>query len=161
MALSTPLDGYWGGGHAWLDLYLMGLAYAREVPDMFILRNLRPVNEGDRWGPHTGQKEWVSIDQVVAVEGRREPPAGQTQYIFNAGFVYLLEPGSAPDPDMLQLHAAYRDKAVEHWSHITGGRSRITTDVPPLAPVPYTKPSYDGYRDRLEELLQGNRAGQP
>ena len=157
----TPLNGYWGGGHAWLDLYLMGLAYASEVPDMFILRNLKPVNEGDRWGPHTGQKEWVSIDQVVAAEGRREPPAGQAQYVFNAGFVYLLEPGRGPNPDMLRLHAQYRDKVVEHWSHITGGRSRITTDVPPLAPMPYTKPSYDGYRDRLDELLQGNRSGRP
>ena len=126
----TPLDGYWGGGHSWLDLYAMGLAEAREVPDMFILRNPRPVNEGDRWGPHTGDKEIVSIEQVVAAEGPRDPSAAAAQKNFNAAFVYLIEPGRTADPDLLRLHAEHRDKVIEHWSHVTGGRSRMTTTVP-------------------------------
>ena len=126
----TPINGYHGGGHAWLDLYLMGLADASEVPDMFILRNLRPVNEGHRGGPHTGHKEIVSVEQIVAAEGARIPSARDAQKDFNAAFVYLLEPGRSPDPDMLRLHAEYRDKVIEHWSHITGGRSRMTTTVP-------------------------------
>ena len=125
----TPLDGYWGGGHSWLDLYMVGLADASEVPDMFILRNLKPVREGDEYGPHTGDREIVSIEQVVAAEGRREPSAPDAQKVFNAGFVYLLEPGQTADDDMLRLHAEYRDKVVEHWLHITGGRSQITTAV--------------------------------
>ena len=73
----TPLESYWGGGHSWLDLYLAGLADADEVPDMFILRNARPVHEGDRWGPHTGDKEIVTIQQVVAAEGPRVPGRGR------------------------------------------------------------------------------------
>ena len=129
----TPLDGYYGGGHSWLDLYAMGLAEATEVPDTFILRNLQAVNEGDSWGPHTGDKEIVSIEQVVAAEGPRDPSARDAQQDFNAAFVYLLEPGRTPDPDMLRLHAEYRDKAIEHWSHVTGGRSRMTTTVPSVA----------------------------
>ena len=126
----TPLDGYWGGGHSWLDLYLVGLADASEVPDTFILRNLEPVRAGDQFGPHTGEQEWVSIEQVIAAEGPRKPPSEQARSVFNAAFVYLLEPGGAPDPDMLRLHAEYRDKVLEHWFHITGGRSRMTTAVP-------------------------------
>ena len=126
----TPLDGYWGGGHSWLDLYLAGLADASEVPDTFILRNLEPVRAGDEFGPHTGEQEWVSIEQVIAAEGLRKPSPEQAQSVFNAAFVYLLEPGRAPDPDMLRLHAEYRDKVLEHWFHITGGRSRMTTVVP-------------------------------
>ena len=127
----TPLDGYWGGGHSWLDLYAMGLAEAHEVPDMFILRNLRAVSDGDPRGPHTADKEIVTIDQVVAAEGPRVPGRGRgAQQDFNAGFVYLLEPGQTPDPEMLRLHAEYREKVIEHWSHITGGRSRMTTTVP-------------------------------
>ena len=127
----TPLDGYWGGGHSWLDLYLMGLAEASEVPDMFILWNLKPVG-GDSWGPHTGEKEIVTIQQVVDAEGSREPSAAEAQKDFNAAFVYLLEPGQTADADLLGLHAEYRDKVIEHWSHVTGGRSRITTVVPSL-----------------------------
>ena len=33
-------------GPSWLDLYVMGLAVADEVPDMLILRNLKPLNDG-------------------------------------------------------------------------------------------------------------------
>ena len=126
----TRIDGYWGGGHSWLDLYMIGLAEAREVPDMFILRNLHYVNEGDRRGTYTGDKEIVTIEQVVAAEGPRIPSTAESQKDFNAAFVYLLEPGRTPDPDMLRLHAEYRDKVIEHWSHVTGGRSRMTTTVP-------------------------------
>ena len=112
----------------------MGLADASEVPDMFILRNLKALTEGygeDGYhgGVFTGDKEIISIDQVIAAEGPREPSAAESQKVFNAGFVYLLEPGQTPTADLLDLHAEYRDKVVEHWSHITGGRSRITTQV--------------------------------
>ncbi len=72
----------------------------------------------------------LSIEQVVAAEGPRVPPEAEAQKDFNAGFVYLLGPGQTPHPDMLRLHAEYRDKVIEHWSHVTGGRSRMTTTVP-------------------------------
>ena len=111
----------------------MGLADAREVPDMLILRNSKPVVGGDEWGPHTGEQEWVSIEQVIAAGGPREPPPAQAQSVFNAAFVYLLESEQTPDPDMLRLHAEYREKVLEHWSHVTGGRSRVTTTVPSVA----------------------------
>jgi hypothetical protein len=55
---------------------MMGLADADEVPDMFIVQD-------------TGEREWVSIEQVIAAEGPREPPPAQTQSVFNAAFVYL------------------------------------------------------------------------
>ena len=79
---------------------------------------------------YTGEQEWVSIEQVIAAEGPREPPPRRAQSAFNAGFVYLLEPGKTPDPDMLRLHAEHRDKVIEHWSHVTGGRSEMATTVP-------------------------------
>ena len=129
----TPITDYRGGGHSWLDLYMMGLADASEVPDMFILRNLKPVAGTGR--RYTGRKEVVSIEQVVAAEGAREPPAGQAQKAFNVGFVYvyLLEPGTAPSDYLLGLHRDLRDKTIEYWSHVTGGRSEMTITVPSIA----------------------------
>ena len=115
---------------------MMGLAESSEVPDMFILRNLKAIDESDRWGPHTGDKEVVSIEQVVAAEGARIPPARDAQKDFNAAFVYVLEPGQTPDAGMLTLHAEYRDKVIEHWWHVTGGRSRITVAVPVVSNRP-------------------------
>lgn len=126
----TPLDGYWGGGPAWLDLYMMGLARADEVPDMFVLRNLKPVSRREPWGPHTGDKEVVTIEQVVAAEGLRQPRPAGAQKNFNAAFVYLLAPGRTPDDGLLRLHAEYRDAVLEHWRHVTGGRSRMFARAP-------------------------------
>ena len=126
----TPLDGYWGGGPSWLDLYMMGLARANEVPDTFIVRNLQPVREGDTWGRHTGDKEIVTLEQVVRAEGRRRPPAARARKNFNTAFVYLLAPGRTPDEELLSLHADLLRKAIEHWSHVTGQRSRMTASVP-------------------------------
>ena len=116
-------------GHSWLDLYLAGLATPDEVPDTFILRNLRQTGHG-RDGPHTGEKEVVTMEQIVAALGPRDPPAARSQKVFNMGFVYLLEPGQEPDQDQLRFHALFLDGALEHWARITGGRSRLTTEFP-------------------------------
>ena len=133
----TAIDNLHDSGPSWLDLYAMGLADAGEVPDMFILRNLEPVPGNDEhgtsgyyWGTYRGDKEVVSIEQVIAAEGARVPTAAEAQRSFNAGFVYLVEPGRAPDADMLRFHRDYRDRVIEHWSHVTGGRSRMTATVP-------------------------------
>ena len=116
-------------GHSWLDLYLAGLATPDEVPDTFILRNLRPPGRGSR-GPHTAEKEIVTIEQVVAALGPRDPPAARSQKVFNIGFIYLLEPDQALDQDQLRFHALFLDAAVEHWDRSTGGRSRLTAEPP-------------------------------
>ena len=117
----------------------MGLADAEEVPDMFILRNLQRNNDPDTDGHYTGDKEIISIDQIVATPGLPVPwgPGGpgtaHSQKVFNAGFVYLLEPGQLPSGDMLALHARYKSRVPVHWAHITGGRSQITTVIPGTA----------------------------
>ena len=134
----TPVSRYYEGGFSWLDLYAMGLADAREVPDMLLLRNLQAVSGGGVGGTgnylpgeYTADKEFVSIRQVVAVEGPRTPDVTRSQKDFNAGFVYLTAPGQAPSPDLLEWHAALVEKIPEFWFHITGGRSRITTRIAP------------------------------
>ncbi|MXW99719.1 MAG: S-layer homology domain-containing protein [Acidimicrobiaceae bacterium] len=122
----TPSTGL--GGLSWLDLYLAGLATPDEVPEMFILRNLQEAGGGWR-GPHTGEKEVISIEQIIAAEGPRDPPAARSQKTFNAGFVYLTLPGEPPDPDLLELHALFVDGAVAYWRHVTGGRGSLTTEL--------------------------------
>ena len=124
----TPVTTGWGG-LSWLDLYLAGLATTDEVPEMFILWNLQEAGGGWR-GPHTGEKEVISIEQIIAAEGPRDPPAARSQKAFNAGFVYLTLPGEPPDPDLLELHALFVDGAVDYWRHVTGGRGQLTTELP-------------------------------
>lgn len=121
-------DNTLAGGPSWLDLYVMGLADAREVPDLLILRNAERVS-GEH-NTYTGTKEVVTVDQIVAAEGQRLPAFGEAQTAFNLAFVYLLEPGTKADPDLLTLHQAFRDEFVAYWAHVTGGRSEVTTLVP-------------------------------
>ena len=130
-----------GGGFSWLDLYLMGLASTDEVPDMFILRNLRregpcPADkeawECERFGPFAADKETVTIEQIASALGPRNPPAEQARKAFNTGFVYFLLPGETPDPELLRKHAEYRDRVVDYWHHVTGGRGQLTTELPDI-----------------------------
>ena len=144
-------------GLSWLDLYLAGLATPAEVPDTFILRNLQEA-VGDWRGPHTGEKEIVTMDQVLAAMGPRDPPAARSQTLFNIGFVYLLEPGQTPDPEQLAFHAEFRDRTVEHWRHITNGRSQMTTAVaslPTSRECPARSPTWMG----LPVCEEGARVG--
>ena len=117
-----------GGGFSRLDLYLMGLATPDEVPDMFVLHNLEQVGE-ERDGPYTGEKEIVTMEQVLAAMGRRNPPSERSRKVFNTEFVYFLLPGQEPDPELLREHAGYRDPAVAHWRHVTGGRGQLTAEI--------------------------------
>ena len=130
-------------GLSWLDLYAMGLAEASEVRDLYVLHNLQPVPGNDNprpsgyyRGTFHADKETISIDQIVAAVGPREPPAARSRKDLNAGFVYLLNPKRTPTPELLELHKDYIDRVVEYWSHVTGGRSRVTTRVPGVANRP-------------------------
>ena len=116
-------------GPSWLDLYLMGLATAEEVTATYLLRNLEETGEGWR-GPHTADKETVTAEQILAALGTRDPPAARSQKVFNIGFVYLLEPGQEPDQEQLRSHALFIGGALDYWARITGGRSRLTTELP-------------------------------
>lgn len=116
-------------GFSHLDLYLMGLLDASEVPDTFLLRDPVLLNRDQGSGVYSATKETISIEQVIAAHGPREPAAGTAQSEFNVAFVYLVEPGRTPGSLPLQRHAAMRDKFVEYWAHVTGGRSRITSET--------------------------------
>ena len=127
----TGTFGWWnkGGGFSWLDLYLMGLATPDEVPDMFLLHGLKQVG-GGRNGTYTAEKEIVTMEQILAANGPRNPPPERSRKVFNTGFVYFLLPGQEPDAELLRGHASYRDRALEHWSHIAGGRGQLTSELP-------------------------------
>jgi len=133
----TPYNGVWNGGFSWLDLYLMGLAEVGEVPGFFILTDPRQQSTFR----YTGVRENVSIQQVLDVHGMRSPSATNAQKDFNAGFVYLLEPGASADADGLALHARFRDQVGDYWSHITGGRSRFSANVSTTDPEPDPDPT--------------------
>lgn len=59
---------------SYLDLYLMGLISASEVPDFFILRNLVPAGrDASGHAMFRADRTKVTIQDVIAVEGLRLP----------------------------------------------------------------------------------------
>ena len=126
--LQSERDGF-PFSFSWLDLYLMGLATPDEVPDMFLLHDREYV--GGRQGEtYTAEKEIVTMEQILAAMGPRNPPAQRSRKVFNTGFVYFLLPGQEPDPELLREHADYRDRALEQWRDNTGGRGELTSELP-------------------------------
>ena len=80
----------------------MGLATPDEVPDMFVLHNLKQVSE--RWDAlHGGEG-----DRDHGTDRRRDRAAEPAAGAGGIGFVYFLLPGQEPDPELLRELVRYR-----------------------------------------------------
>ncbi len=109
------------------DLYLAGLAGVGEVPATRLLRNSGldatelPV-VGTRAG---GTFESVSLQQVIAVEGEREPTVSGAQRHFTAALVLLVRPGESIDPVKLSQLQRFSQRYESYFQSITEGRASL------------------------------------
>ena len=125
-------DGYFvpASGYSYLDLYLMGLIAAAEVPDFFIVRPLvrtgtdangRPIFKGQRMG--------ITIQDVIAAEGPRLPDVNHSQRHFNTGIVVIVEHGRTPSAELINRANGIRRQWIDYWAITTGGRASMTVDA--------------------------------
>ena len=122
-------DDYYVPATGWshLDLYLMGLISAAEVPDFFILRNL--VSAGKDANGHSifrAERNKISIQDVVAAEGRRSPDVDHAQKKFNTGLVLVVEHGQKPSRELIEKANGIREAWIDYWTTSTGHRSSMT-----------------------------------
>lgn len=116
-------------GWSFLDLYLMGFISAKEVPDFFLLRNLAPQGkDGDGHRIFKADRTKITIDDVIAAEGKREPDVEHSQRRFNTGMVVVLEPGHKAPPELLERVEGIRLRWMDYWDTTTGHRSVMTAD---------------------------------
>ena len=114
-------------GWSYLDLYLMGLISASEVPDFFILRNLAAAGKDGNGHPiFKADRTKVRIQDVIAFEGPRLPDVDHSQRKFNTGMVVMVEHGAKPNKDLIQRTNAIRERWIDYWSTTTGGRASMT-----------------------------------
>ena len=126
-------------GYSWVDLYLMGLAAPEEVQPWFYLTgtSLR----GEYWPDDNivvnGTKREVSLSQLTAVHGPRNPSAALAQKTFRVLFVLVSEAGKEPtDEDVAKMNE-WRALFERTFSLATGGRGRVeTTFVQPAKKRP-------------------------
>ena len=119
-------------GWSYLDLYLMGLVAPSEVPDFFILRNLERAGEDANGNPiFKAQRTKVTIQDVIAVEGPREPDVDHSQRDFNTGLVLVVEHGKEPSAELIEKVEGIRKEWIDYWHISTGNRSRMTANPKP------------------------------
>jgi hypothetical protein len=122
-------DGYFvpATGYSYLDLYLMGLISAAEVPDFFILKNLvRVGKDTDGHSVFKGERTRVTILDVIAAEGPRLPDVDHSQRKFNTGIVVVVEHGQSPSHELIERANGIRRQWIEYWATTTGHRASMT-----------------------------------
>ena len=114
-------------GWSYLDLYLMGLITASEVPDFFILRNLVPAGRDSGGRPiFKADRTKVTIQDVIAVEGQRLPDVDRAQKQFNTGMVVMVEHGKTPSQALIDRANGIRLAWIDYFSTTTGHRASMT-----------------------------------
>jgi hypothetical protein len=114
-------------GFSYLDLYLMGLISAAEVPDFFLLRKLVPAGKDANGHPRfTAERTKVTIQDVIAAEGPRLPDVDHSQRKFNTGIVVVIEHRQTPSRDLVERANGIREQWVKYWETTTGHRASMT-----------------------------------
>jgi hypothetical protein len=116
-------------GYSYLDLYLMGLMSASEVPDFFILDNLVRVGSDASGHPiFKADRQKVTIGDVIAAEGPRLPDAEHSQRRFNTGIVVMVEHGHRPSAKLITEAKGIRRQWIRFWATATGHRASMTAN---------------------------------
>jgi hypothetical protein len=130
-------DGYFvpAARYFYLDLYLMGLISAAEVPYFFILRNLVKVGKDANGDPiFKAQRTKLTIQDVIAAEGPRSPDVDHSQRKFNTGIVVVIEHGHRSSHEIVEQATGIRRQWIEYWETTTGHRASMTAN-PRWAPA--------------------------
>jgi hypothetical protein len=114
-------------GWSYLDLYLMGLIPATEVPDFFILKDLAPAGkDGNGHRIFKAEQTKVTISDVITAEGPRIPGVDKSQRQFNTGMVMIVEHGAKPSHELIERTNDIRKQWIDYFSVTTGHRASMT-----------------------------------
>ena len=118
----TRSGGVWPSGLSALDLYVMGMIPAEEVPDTFLLTDVQETSESETV---RATKVPVRIEDIVAVMGPRVPAADAAQKEFTLAIYLLHEDGRPPRPELLDRAQSISAAVSEYFRRATGGRMRV------------------------------------
>ncbi|MFZ0701633.1 MAG: hypothetical protein WAN10_00610 [Candidatus Acidiferrales bacterium] len=116
-------------GYAYLDLYGMGLITPAEVPDFFLLRNLKPVGtDANGHRIFKADRTKITIQDIIAAEGPRTPDVDHSQRRFNTGMVIIVQHGLKPSARMITETNGIREQWMKYFSISTGRRASMTAN---------------------------------
>ncbi|MCH8828356.1 MAG: hypothetical protein IID45_02130 [Planctomycetes bacterium] len=109
-------------GFSALDLYAMGLLAPRQVPDTFLLENLKKAG----LNRYRGDKVPVRIEDVIAAMGPRVPSSKTSKKHFTMA-VYLVHPKGRPvDEKMLNRAGGLATAVMDFFLRATAGRMTVS-----------------------------------
>ena len=129
-----------------LDQYVMGLRNASETADFFFIDNPSLVNcpvydseVGERsCAPRvgvtvSGQRQNVSLNDIVAAEGRRQPDSGFSDInpstTWKQAFILLVKTATASDSDLTKI-GNVRKAWVPYFKSAVSNRGQVDTLLP-------------------------------
>jgi hypothetical protein len=121
-----------GDRYSPLDQYLMGLRPPSEVPPFFVVRtpsatsDTSPGRDPQVGVSFSGLRRDVSIEEVVAALGPRQPAFGEAPNRFRQAFV-LVSVGGPPDPALAEKVERFRQAWEAYFVRSTEGRAAIET----------------------------------
>lgn len=117
-------------GYSPIDMYLMGFIDKSQVPPMLLIENpsIDPTQLPQQGQTITGTAHYVTIDDIIAVEGERIPNWQQSQKHFRVAFVYAVRPGTFNSYDISSLETI-RDQWMTNFSVLTDGKAMASVDL--------------------------------
>jgi hypothetical protein len=121
-----------------LDQYTMGLRAESEVPPFFYVEaptNVRPSREADS-APQVGvsfdgTRRDVLIQDIVAVQGPRQPSAAESPRVHRQAFIYVLSSGRALDGGTIERLERIRRAWESFYDEAVERRGRVETRLRP------------------------------
>jgi len=120
-------------GFSPLDLYVMGLLPASEVPEMFYVANsdVDPSSPPAIGTTIRGTRENVSINDIIRAEGPRVPSSATAPKSFRMAFILVTKEGEAPQPGSIEKMERFRARWVDYFSEATNGLGSVDTALIP------------------------------
>ena len=120
-------------GFSPLDLYVMGLLPASEVPDMFYVGNsdVDPSSAPAIGTTIRGTRENVSINDIIRAEGPRVPSSASAPKSFRMAFILVTKEGEAPQPGSIEKMERFRARWVDYFREATHGLGSVDTTLIP------------------------------
>ena len=111
-------------GYAPLDQYLMGFRAPDEVPPTFVVTGSAfGLPSAPQAGiSFNGDRRDVTVEEIIAAEGRRTPDHTISQRRFRFAFILVTAAGQEPTADQLSQLEGYRSAFPAFFERASGGR---------------------------------------
>ncbi|RJQ75553.1 MAG: hypothetical protein C4519_15545 [Desulfobacteraceae bacterium] len=131
-----------------LDLYLMGFLEKSKVPPMLLIQNpdIDPDGLPDKLVTVEGTAGYVTIDDIIAVEGARVPSVENSQKHFKIACILITRPETFNQSQINPIRTI-----LKHWAiwiaSLTNGQALVRFDASPAKNYPtnpgIVPPSHD------------------